>query len=269
MYHMDNYDYIYQAEVFTNKIRILSNNARNVYSKHNDFTVDGKSFNDIALRCDNLITNDISRINNIIILSALSKDIDRLKNYYNYKIEMLNYDKTKYTSDLNSVSSQLDSYQKDSTVYVGNGDNIVKIESNSNETYNSLLERKIIISNNIASINIKISDYQSILDDINSASGDGTAKVLVENYIVKLSNDYDSLEVQYRDMIEKYNDKYVLEGSIVKNEVKYNSSSLISSSFVVRCIKICGPMVLVTLLGICVFYLSRETKKSKTGKDDK
>ena len=263
LYVMDNYDYIYQVEVLTNKIRVLTRSASSIYADHDDFSVNGKTFNDITVKGNKIIANDVSRINNIIILNALSKDIDRLKDYYNYKIEMLNYDKVKYTADLNNVTTQLNNYQKDSTVYVGSGENLVKVESNSSETYNYLASRQIEIASKIASINSEITDYQNTLNDINNAVSTEEDYVLVRNLISKLGNDYNALEAEYEEMINAYNTKYILPSSVSKTELKYQSSSIVSLSFVVRAAKISAPIILVVLLGICVYYLARQSKKKK------
>ena len=263
LYVMDNYDYIYQVEVLTNKISVLVRSSSSIYAKHDDFVVNEKTFNDIALRGNKLISNDVSKINNLIILSALSKDIDRLKNYYNYKIEMLNYDKTKYTADLANVTTQINNYTKDSTVYVGSGENVIKVESNSSATYNSLLSRQISLANTIASINSSITEYQNILTDINNAVATEEDYVLVRNYITKLESDYNALEAEYKEMIHAYNDKYVSTSNISVQETKYESSSLLSLSFIVRAIKVSAPIVLEVLLGICAYYLVREAKKKK------
>ncbi|MCR4661455.1 MAG: hypothetical protein K5765_05555 [Clostridia bacterium] len=263
IYSMEKYDYIYQAQVFSSKISILSSYARGLYSIHSDFTVNGQTFNDISLKCSQLISSDISKINSTIILNALSKDIERLKNYYNYKIEVLNYDKAKYTSDLANINEQLNDYKKDSTVYVGSGENIVKVESNSSETYNYLLNKQITISNTIASINTEISDYQSILDDINNASGTDDEYQYVETNITKLSSNYDALEETFETMLNEYNKEYITTGTISKTGVQYYSSSILSFAFIVRCIEFCIPFALVTALGIGIYLLSREIKKKK------
>ena len=263
IYAMENYDYVYQVEVFTNKMNILSNLSKTIYAIHDDFAVEAKTFNDIAYRCDKIISNDVAKINTIIILNALSKDIDRLKDYYNYKIEMLNYDKTKYTADLASVTTQLTNYEKDSTVYVGSGENVIKVESNSAATYNALLSKQIELANNIASINSSISDYQSILNDINNAVATEEDYTLVQNLITKLGTDYDELEEDFNKMLEAYNEKYVSNKILSVDDVKYVSVKLVSTSFIIRCIKIGAPIVLFTLLGICIYLLVINSKKKE------
>ena len=261
IYAMENYDYVYQVEVFTNKMNILANLSRTIYAIHEDFAVDTKSFYDIAYKCDKIISNDVAKINTIIILNALSKDIDRLKDYYNYKIEMLNYDKTKYTADLASVTTQVNNYEKDSTVYVGSGENVIKVESNSSATYNALLTKQISLANQIASINASISEYQSILTDINNGVATDADYTLVQNLISKLESDYTALEEDFNKMLDAYNEKYVSNKIITVNDVNYVSTKLISTSFIVRCIKVGAPIVLATMLGICIYYLVRSSKK--------
>ena len=261
IYAMENYDYVYQVEVFTNKMNILANLSRTIYAIHEDFAVDTKSFYDIAYKCDKIISNDVAKINTIIILNALSKDIDRLKDYYNYKIEMLNYDKTKYTADLASVTTQVNNYEKDSTVYVGSGENVIKVESNSSATYNALLTKQISLANQIASINASISEYQSILTDINNGVATDADYALVQNLISKLDSDYTALEEDFNKMLDAYNEKYVSNKIITVNDVNYVSTKLISTSFIVRCIKVGAPIVLATMLGICIYYLVRSSKK--------
>ena len=266
LFNMDGYDYIYQVEVYTNKIEVLSNYAKRIYQEHDDFKVEDKSFNDIYLRGVQLIESDISRINNIIILNALSKDLDRLKDYYEYKIETLNYEKTKKTSDLNAVTAQLASYKKDSTVYVGTGENVIKVDSNSEATYNALLNRQITLSNNISAINVEIDEYQSILTDINNANPNDSTYTLVQGYISKLASDFASLESNFNDMLDVYNEKYILKTSLSKGEVSYTSNSIISLSFIKRCLKIGAPILLFTLFGIGCFYVVLAISKERKAK---
>ena len=261
LFSIESYDYIHQTAIFASKLNVLSNLASTIYNEHDDFKVADKTFNDIVLKANQLSSTDVSRINNIIILNALSKDLERLKDYYLYEIESLNYQKTKYTSDLSVVTSQLTAYKKDSTIYVGSGDNIVKVNSNSEETYNVLVEKQIRLSNSIASINVQISDFEAILNDINNASGSEDEYEIVKNYIAKLNDDSDSLEETFDSMLEAYNEKYIVGTSISKGNVRYSSNSIFSVSFVKRFIKIGAPIILISLLCICVLCLTNKLRK--------
>jgi len=263
LFNLDNYDYIYQSQIMSTRLEVLMDYADNIYKEHDDFLIDGKSFRDLYLKAQTLINTDANKINNIIVLNALSKDVQRLKDYYTYLIERLNYDKTKYTSDLNAITAQVNNYEIDSTVYVGTGENIIKVESNSVETYNALLAKQISTSNMITSIEKQIADYQNILDTLNSATSTEEVENTVKNMIVKLGTDYNNLETLFKTMIGKYNDEYVMKDTIATSNIYHNNASIFSSSFIVRAIKVSAPIMMVAVLGIAIFYLVRAVRKEK------
>lgn len=262
LFTISDYDYVFQSQIYSSQINVLKEYARILYNEHTDFQVDDRTLNDIYLAGDQIANSYVNRINNLITLKALSKDLDRLKNYYNYKIEMLNYDRAKYMSDLTIVSAQVAAYEKDSTIYVGTGENIVKIESNSADTYNSLLAKQIELSNKIASIDTEIADCQAILNDIDTAIATQEDFDLVEAYLTRLGTSFGALQNKFISFIESYNETYLKEAT-TKNEVDYKSNSIFSISFIVRFIKCAAPIMLTTVLGITIFYLVRAAKKEK------
>lgn len=264
IYNLDNYDYVYQTEVYATKLRILSDSASSLYKEHNDFIAENnKSFNDIVLKSNQIISNDVNRINSTIALKALSKDINRLKDYYTYKIQLLEYDKTKNIADLNAITDQIANYTKDSDIFIPSGDSVIKVNGNSSATYDSLLKQQIAISDRISAINIEISDYQSILNDIETGASTPEDYAYVEYSIAKLGKDYLALETEYKGMIDQYNTKYITNGSITDVGTRYQSTSIASSAFVVRFAKISGPILLITVFGIAVFYVVWEVRKQK------
>ena len=264
IYSIDTYDYIYQVEVYENKLKALAKYSSNLFNEKNSFTYKGKTFNDIALKANSLVSNEISKIRNSIIFNALSKDVDRLKDYYNYKIKNLEVDQSKYEKDLTNVEAQITAYNKGQTVYVGAGETVVKVDSNSEATYNSLLSKKISISETISTIKTNIKDYQQILADIDAATATPTEYEKVEANIASLGEEYTSLEKTYNEMLDSYNDKYISNGSISTSAVEYhNTNSLFSTAFIVKAIKITFPFAAISLVGICVFYFIRALKKNK------
>ncbi len=262
LYTINEYDYIFQSQMYSNQISILKEYARSLYNEHTDFQVDDRTFNDIYLAGDQIANSYVNRINNLITLKALSTDLPRLKNYYLYKIDMLNFDKTKYTTDLTTVSAQVTAYEKDSTIYVGTGENIVKIESNSADTYNNLLARQISLSNQIASIDTEIADCQAILNDIDTAVATQEDFDLVEAYLTRLGTSFGALQNKFAEFVEKYNETY-LKDTTSKNGVNYQSNSIFSMSFIVHTVKVAAPIMLTIMLGIAIFYLIRAVKKEK------
>ena len=237
--------------------------ADEIYREHDDFVVDGKSFKDLYLKAQQLIGTDASKINNIIVLNALSKDVERLKDYYTFLLERLNYDKTKYQSDLAAITAQVTAYEIDSTVYVGTGENIIKVESNSVETYNTLLARQISISNTITSIEKQISDYTNILDKLEHPTGGTTPEDTVKSMLTALNKDYGDLQGLFKVMIEEYNKTYVKDVAIEQSGLRYSKSSIFSGSFIARTIKNAAPIMLTVMFGIAIYFLVRAVRKEK------
>ena len=276
LFDVSDYDYIYQSQIHVTKIQALMDFAKSLYEEHNDIVFEGKSFRDLCLKAEQLINIDSSKIDNIIILNALSKDVNRLKDYYTYLIQEIDYDLTKYNADLASVSAQIgtntpgdatDDYKINPTVYVGTGENVIEVKDETAATYNTLLSKQVSISNTIASLTKEKTDYQNILDILNAATGDATAESRVVQMLSKLDSDYQELDALFQRLVEAYNEKYVKEGVTSKTTVKYTSNSILSTSFISRAIRIAAPIMLTTLLGIAIFYLVREIRKEKAPKE--
>ena len=284
--NIENFDYIYQNQIYTSRLQILMDYAKSVHAEHKDFVadVDGeeKSFNDVIMKADYLIKTDALKIDNIIILNALSTDVDRLKDYYNYLLEKLSYDKAKQTTDYNAITKQLigenqedteeghkDDYKINPTVYVGTGENVIKVEDDTALTYNNLLSRQISLANSITAIDKTRADYHDILDKLNAAVPGSDAETTVKNMISKLDADYQELDALFQKLLAKYNEKYVKEGVVAKSSVRYTSNSIFSTSFITRAIKIAAPIMLTTMLGIAIFYLVRAVRKEKEPKEAK
>ena len=281
LFNIDNYDYIYQSQIYASRINILMDYASSIQAEHEDFTYTDdkgvtKSFKDLILKGQQLIGTDSSKINNIIILNALSKDVDRLKDYYSYLLEQLNYDKVKYTADYNAVTVQLigtnqedteeghkDDYKINPTVYVGTGENVIQVQDDTAATYNSLLSKQINLKNTINGIDKTIADYTDILDKLNHATPGSTAEATVNTMLAQLGQDYKDLDEFFRVLVEAYNAKYIKEGVTSKTAVKYSSTSIFSGSFIVHTVKVAAPIMLATMLGIAIFYLVRAIRKEK------
>ena len=283
LFNIDSYDYTYQSQIYVARLRVLMNYASNLYNEHPEYIVvdennpelvNGKTFNDLILKAQQLIGTDSSKINNIIILNALSKDVDRLKDYYTYLLQNLNYDKVKYTADYDAITSQIvgdptdpnDDYKINPTVYVGTGENIIQVQDDTAATYNNLLNQQISLANTLTAIDKQIADYQDILDKLNAAIASGDAETTVQRLITKLGQDYQDLDALFDVMVDAYNNKYVKEGVVSKGTVRHNSASIVSGSFIVHTVKVAAPIMLTVMFGISIFYLVWVIRKEKEKK---
>lgn len=256
----DAYDYQYQTQMLSRKINVLMDFGSELHNRHNDFYVEGKSFKDLNAVGSQLIEN-LGSIDSYIYLKSISKYPERLKDSYNYQLELLQKDLDKYQKDLDEVTDQLSTYSKDKTVYVANGETIVTVSNNSAATYDSLTSRKISLETTLASIQTEINDITTLRDKIDTVTPQEISNVT--NRITSVKNRYEELEGEFTTLLGQYNEKYMGKDVVTKGQVRYSSSSLLSMSFIVHTVKVALPIMLITMLGIAIYYLARTIRKEK------
>ena len=238
-----------------------------LFDKHVDFREAGKSFNDIAIKCDSLINVNLSRINSFVTLNVLSNDASLLTSYYQYRLRQLNLQKNELSKNLETVTQYLSEYEKDSTLYISSGDQIVKIDGNSSVTYDNLVQEQINAANELAAVNVEISDCTKKLDDIAASSSKTSVKGTVEKDLLSLEKEIENISREFGNMIDAYNEKYVKSDIIVSTDAKYSSGKILSMSFAWDCVKCVGSLcALVVLAAACVWLydgIMEEKKKSK------
>ena len=259
----DNYDYRYQTELLSRKINLVKNYSNELYARHDDFDADGVSFKDLVANANQILEN-IETIDNIINLRSISKNPQTIKDYYNYRIEILSKEKDRYTTDLNNVSAQLSGYEKDKTSYVGNGETIVEISNNSAETYDALMAKQLELNNKVATVNEEITRLTDLRDRVDTVTQSEIDNVVARINSVK--SKYEQLQNDFQELTLKYNQKYLNASAVTKTKVSYNSSSLFSGAFIVHTIKIAAPIMLTVMLGIAIYYLVRMIRKEKEAK---
>lgn len=261
--NFDGYDYRYQTSLLAREVRTIVNYSNELYARHDDFEVEGVSFKDLTEKANQILEN-INTIDEVIVLRSISKLPETIKDYYNYRIDNLTIEKTKYQTDLDAVTDQFNNYQKDKTSYVGNGETIVEIGNNSEETYNTLLAKKLSLENKVAELTSEINRYEELKTRVDSVTPAEVSSV--ETRISSAKAKYEELDDNFTELLAGYNQKYLSETAVTKSKVEYKSSSLISSAFVINTIKIAAPIMITVMLGIAIYYLVRVIKKEKVTK---
>ena len=165
-YDLDEYDYPQQLTILTRIIRESANYADDMFEKEPNLRYNGIAFNDISVRLTNLIDSDINNLNARITMNALTKNTKRLVTQYQYEIQMLNHELDKQKVRLANVDALLASYEKNEIIYLSTADNLTKIDGNSSETYDSLVDERKTIADGITDINTQIAEYEMMLDDL-------------------------------------------------------------------------------------------------------
>ena len=256
----DSYDYSYQTQLLSRKINLVNSYATELYNYHKEFEVENRSFNYISDAASKLAAS-ISSIDQIVTYRAISKDPAKLKDYYDYRLKELGYQKDKYTTDLANVNQQIADYQKYENTVIGNGETVIEVPGNSSETYNALLAKKLDIERSLADVNTQIADITDLkarVDTVTQADKDN-----VESRISAIKTSYEQLEQEFITMLGEYNTEYVGNRAMAYSKVKYESNSLFSVSFIVRAIKVAAPIMLTVMLGIAIFYLVRVIRKER------
>ena len=160
IYNFEDYDYLQQLEIMEEVMQQQSRYALEVDDLLPHFSKDGQGFNDISVRMNSLIDNDVVNLNATITINALTHDIARLITQYQFEIRDLSNNLEKKTEQLERLNKLIDSYEKNEVIYLSTSDTLTKIDGNSSETYDQLVKARKSVSDDITEIESKIKTYQ-------------------------------------------------------------------------------------------------------------
>ena len=166
LFTLDDYDYPQQLEIIQGHFTTLATYAQEMYERKPKFQHGGAGFNDISVRLNNLINSDIVRLNADLTMNALTRDTTRLLTQYQFEIRDLSNQLAKQNEQLTKLDELIASYDKNEIIYLSTTDNLTKIDGNSSETYDSLVDQRKEVSDGITNINSQIADYQLKLSDL-------------------------------------------------------------------------------------------------------
>ena len=166
LFVLDQYDYPQQLEILQNHYAMIAEYAKEMFEWKPVFRWEGVGFNDISVRLDNLINSDIVRLNASLTMNALTKDTMRLLTRYQFEIRDLTNQLQKQSEHLKKMDAIIDSYSKNEIIYLSTTDSLTKIDGNSSETYDALVERRKKVADDITDINSRMAEYQLKLADL-------------------------------------------------------------------------------------------------------
>ena len=299
-YNLSEYDYPQQLAILTQTMSQTLSYAEHLYDQAPSFVYNGFGFNDISVRLNKLIDNEISNLSGSIAMSATTKNVYRLLLQYQYQIDTFSNQLEKQNECLSNMEKLIASYDKNEIIYLATADSLTKIDGNSSETYDTLMEKRKEISDSITQITLKRNQYVQLIDDLlkGQAGGDadapaeeGTSDVgagialsdmsqkeievllqsaeknneqkmaAVEAQINMLVEKYQGIMEDLTKLIRAYNEKIINDSSIQIIKGKFrNAPGLLSSEFAVTMIKTAGPFCCVGLM-ICLGIIIADRKK--------
>lgn len=294
LFDLSTYDYPQMLQVIELDMSQIAQYATELYEKDPTYRYAGRGFNDTYIRLQNLIDNDLSRMNANLTMNALTKNNERLLMQYECEIRDRENELEKKNTELNNLEKLLASYDKNEIIYLSTSDSLNKIDGNSSETYDLLVENKKEVADRITALKIEINDYRLKMDDLKqnglatvqsampqevteSAEAEQPAVLSKEKPVAldksvqtaTLEKDIESvlkmkeaILSDFADQLDAYNREKLNDGTVVTTFKKVKVTSLLSGTFIVRCIKTVGPFFAIGLVLCIILKLRDEKKKS-------
>ena len=218
---------------------------------------------------------------------------ERLLMQYECEIRDRENELEKKNTELTNLEKLLASYDKNEIIYLSTSDSLNKIDGNSSETYDLLVENKKEVADRITALKIEINDYRLKMDDLKQnglaidqnamnqqatepaeeqptvllqvepVTLDKTAQTTtLEKDIESVLKTKEAILADFADQLATYNREKLNDGTVETTFKKVNETSLISGAFIVRCIKTVGPFFAIGLILCIILKLRDEKKKS-------
>ena len=261
-------DYSRQIEIASLRIKFMEDYAAKMYKLNTSFRYGGESFNDIMVSCTAL-RNSLDKIKGTVVTGAVTKSLDRLMDRYRYETEVLQTEKKYKENYLAELDSLIERYQKDNVLYIASGDSILKVDSNSKTTYEALVDIKRGVSDRILEIDTLMGDYNYYLKAFTKetpASKELQASVSASLEVLDAS--IRELEKKIAGLSDAYNGQITGGDAVSVSGVSVNSPKLLSTGYIVACIKTCGPFIVVIMVLCCLhaffyeFLRDRRTRRA-------
>ena len=287
---LTDYDYLQQADFIDTYFSTMATYAQEMYTRRPAFLHEGKGFNDITVRLNTLIGNDLVRIKAEATMNALSRTPIQLENNYRFQINALENQMDSQKSYLAQLDRLIETYEKNSIVYVSTGQNVTKIDDNTNVTYDILTGQHKTVSEIITTLNAEIVNYQQSLADLTGENTDSdlqdafeadeaAATVVVENVanqaeIAEAGRSALEKSIQaivekgstciddFEDLLKVFNDEEINDQTVAVTKYSYKMPKILSGAFITAAIKTAGPFCAIGFM-LCMLLIIRSRKREE------
>ena len=170
IFKLEDYDYPQQLQIIEGRPSSISDYAQELYEKDSAFRFRGDGFNDICVRLNNLIDSSITRLSADLTINALTRDTERMLTQYQYQILDLSIQREKQNQELSKLDKLIVSYEKNEIIYLSTSDSLTKIDGNSSETYDALVDRRKEVADGITELGSQITNYTLMINDLLSST---------------------------------------------------------------------------------------------------
>ena len=163
----DQIDYAQRISVLESNVDQMASYAQSMAERDPSLTADGiGGFSDIVVRLNDLKENDLETLRARVSADALSMDVSRLLSQYRYQVQISTNQLDAQKRRLDRLDKLIASYDKNEVIYLSTTDSLTKIDGNSSQTYDLLIDLRKQTAEGITQIQARIDDYNSRIDVI-------------------------------------------------------------------------------------------------------
>ena len=259
---LEDYDYSQQVKILKFRLELLKTYADEMYKEDAAFRYNGKSFNDVSLKCKEIENDTLGSAEATIMMDVLTTSVAKLRNQYEYEIKLLENEKSFKTVNLEELNKLIENYQMDGTLYIPSGDSLVKVDSNSKETYEKLVDKKRELSEDLVEIESEIARYNTYLNDLKTKSSSSASQAFLDE-LKAINEKVLEQESYFSDMMADYNSTLIQDDALTISSTRFTGSDLLSASFIVMVIKCVAPLCIIVLILCGIHGFICESKKYK------
>lgn len=229
------YDYAEAVDVFDSTLQVLKNYVSNLAEEDTTrfrSSNTGYTFADLSEAIKTIQEMDLDKISSYVTVNNVTRDKDSLIDYYQYRIDALNREKTIASENLATITKSIDTYQKDTIMIFGNGtDNTNTQQTQASAQYDLLIKQKISAQNNVSTATQRINFYNQRIKALKEKPVGSDAKI---EHVEERLSDLNAKVSNLIDNINKTADEYYTTVAFAN---AYNVLVPASSSSVVHSIR--------------------------------
>lgn len=197
------YDYAEAVDMFRTTLNQLNRYVTGLATDDNArfrSNVTGYTFADLKTAIASIQSLDLDLISSLINVNNLTKDKERLKGYYEFRIENLERQKKTNEETLTAVETAFAAYEKDQVIVFSDAVGGNTQTTVSSQAYDDLITRRLDAQAALSDTNQNIAYYKQRLQTLNKAAS--TSKENLE----RIESDLAKLNTKVNDMIKLVED---------------------------------------------------------------
>ena len=278
---MSGLDYIQQLELIGESVAQQGRVAQEMVALAPAFRYEGRSFSDIPVRYSSL-NGEISRLSAQVVLNAISREPEQLKNMYEMDAATLKTEIASLEEELNLLDGLASGYEKDGIIYISTNGSLQQLSGSVDSIYDRLITERNKLKKTIGEKRAEAELYESRLTDLTGGEAAAeeepaeTAKLTkqekaaleatMEEKINSIREKKDAVARELIEMLNAYSDEEINDDTLSVKPVTYTAPKLLSGSFAMKAVKTAAPLCaagLMVCLALMIISRIRDDRKKQ------